>query len=54
MISISFVLENCIILGYYAASHCNILPTFQDNLLVPSSGFKNKKKKACSPDTEFI
>ena len=32
--------ENCSLLGYYAASIGNSLPTFRDNLLVPSSGFK--------------
>jgi len=28
-------------LGYYAVSSGNLLPTFRDNLSVPSSGFKN-------------
>jgi len=36
--------ENCPPLGYYAASSGNFLLTFQDNLLVPSSGFKNPKE----------
>jgi len=31
--------ENCAHLGYYAASNGNFLPTFQDNLLVPSFFF---------------
>ena len=35
--------ENCALLGYYAESSRNFLPTFHDNLLVPSSGFKNPK-----------
>jgi hypothetical protein len=30
--------ENCAILGYYAASSGNLLPTFRDDLLVPDSG----------------
>jgi hypothetical protein len=30
--------ENCTLLGYYAASSGNFLPTFWDNLPVPSSG----------------
>jgi hypothetical protein len=30
--------ENCALLGYYAASTANFLPTFQYNLAVPSSG----------------
>ena len=35
------VAENCALLGYYAVSSGNSLPTFRDNLSVPSSGFKN-------------
>jgi hypothetical protein len=31
------------LLGYYAACSCNFLPTFWDNLSVPSSGVKNPK-----------
>jgi hypothetical protein len=34
------VAENCSLLGYYSASGRNSLPTFQDNLSVPSSGVK--------------
>jgi hypothetical protein len=33
--------ENCALLGYYAASSGNFLPTSRDNLSVPSSRFKN-------------
>jgi len=33
--------ENLALLGYYKASSGNFLLTFRDNLLVPSSGFKN-------------
>ena len=33
--------ENCPLLGYYAPSSGNFLPTFRDNLSVTSSGFKN-------------
>ena len=29
--------KNCALLGYYAASNGNSLPTFRDNLSVPSS-----------------
>ena len=36
------VAENCALLGYYAASSENFLPTFRDNLSVPNSGFKNQ------------
>jgi len=31
----------CALLGCYAANSGNFLPTFRDNLSVPSSGFKN-------------
>jgi len=33
--------ENCDLLGCYAASSGNFLPTFRDNLSVSSSGVKN-------------
>jgi len=35
------VAKNLALLSYYAASSGNFLPTFWDNLSVPSSGFKN-------------
>jgi len=35
--------ENCAVQGYYAASSGNSLPTFRDNLWVPSSGVKNSE-----------
>ena len=35
------VAENCALLGYYAASSDNFLPTFRENLSVSSSGFKS-------------
>jgi len=28
-------IENCVLMGYYAASSANSLPMFKDNLLVP-------------------
>ena len=37
--------KNCALLGYYAASGGNFLPTFRDNLTVPSSWIKNPKRK---------
>jgi len=37
--------ENCALLGYYAASNGNLLPTFRDNLWVPSPGVKNPPLK---------
>jgi len=33
--------ENCSLLCYYAANSGNFVPTFQDNLSVPSSGVKD-------------
>ena len=33
--------ENGALLGYYTAGSDNVLPTFRDNLSVPSSKFKN-------------
>ena len=35
----------CALLGYYTASNGNPLPTFRDNVLVPSSTVKKSKKK---------
>jgi hypothetical protein len=37
--------ENCILLGYYTASGGNSLPTFRDNLSVPSSRVKSPKRR---------
>jgi len=53
-------LEYCALLGYYAASNGNFLPTFRD-LSVPSSGFKNPKDSelsqcvvcGCSPVSRY-
>jgi hypothetical protein len=36
--------ENCTLLGYYAVSCGNFLPTFLDSLSVSSLGFKNPKE----------
>ena len=35
------VAENCALYGCYTANNGNLLPTFWDNLSVPSSGFNN-------------
>jgi hypothetical protein len=35
--------ENCVLLGYYAASSGNSLPTFRNNITDSSSRKKNKK-----------
>jgi hypothetical protein len=45
---------NCAVLGYYAASSGNFLPTFQDNLSVPSSGVKNPKESLLSKYGVYI
>ena len=37
--------ENCNLLGHYAASSGNSLPTFRHNLSVPSSGLKNSPQQ---------
>jgi len=37
--------ENCTLLGYYAESSGNYLPTFRDKLSVPFSGLKNPNNK---------
>jgi len=47
------VAKKCALLGCYAAGSGNSLPTFRDNLLVPFSVFKNRKK-ACNPNAEFV
>jgi hypothetical protein len=36
------------LLGYYAVSSGNPLPTFRDNVPVPSSRVKKTKKKLCN------
>jgi hypothetical protein len=36
--------ENCALLGYYTASTGNFLPTFWNNLSVPSSSVKNPRR----------
>ena len=41
--------ENCALLGYYAASSGNFLPTFRDNLLVPSSAVKKARPLRIEP-----
>jgi hypothetical protein len=41
----SYSNENCALLGNYAASSDNFLPTFRDNLSAPSSRVKNPKVK---------
>jgi hypothetical protein len=41
----SMKFENRALLGYYATSRANPLPTFRDNVSVPSSWVKKSKKK---------
>jgi hypothetical protein len=43
--------EICALLGYYAASCGNCLPTFRDNVSVPSSQVKNPSRKERKPAT---
>jgi hypothetical protein len=46
--------ENCALLGCYAASSCNFVPTFRKNLLVLSSGVKNNpEERICHCITLF-
>jgi len=37
--------ENCILLSYYTAGRGNLLPTFRDKLLIPSTGAKNPRSQ---------
>ena len=37
--------ESCALMGYYAASSGNSLPTFRDNLSVPFSSVKDTKSR---------
>jgi hypothetical protein len=43
--------EICALLGYYAASCGNCLPTFRDNVSVPSSRAKSPSRKDRKPAT---
>jgi len=36
--------DNCALQGYYAACSCNSLPTFRDNISVPLSWVKNRRR----------
>jgi len=40
--SATVVVDNCALMGYYAARSDKFLPTFRDNLSVPSSRVKNR------------
>jgi hypothetical protein len=47
-----YVDEICALLGYYTASNDNPLPTFRDNVLVPSSRVKiPRRRKKDGTDT---
>jgi hypothetical protein len=48
LIFIKVMLRICTLLRYYAASSGNPLPTFRDNVSVPSSRVKKSKKKRTS------
>jgi hypothetical protein len=43
----------CALLGYYVASCVNCLPTFRDNVSVPSSGVKSPCRKERMPATSM-
>jgi hypothetical protein len=43
------VTENCALVGHYAASSGNYLPTCRYKLSVLSSGIKNPKRKPVAP-----
>jgi hypothetical protein len=47
----SLYLEICPLLGYYAASCGNCLPTFRDNVSVPSSRVKGPSREERKPAT---
>jgi len=42
-LQLKYKLENCALLAYYTASSGNFLPTFQNNLSVPSSSVNKQK-----------
>ena len=44
------VYENCALLGYYAASSGNLLPTLRDKLSIPSLGVEKPKEFLASED----
>jgi hypothetical protein len=46
--------EICAPLGYHAVSSVNTLPTFRDNISVPSSRVKKPKKKGISSPLEMV
>ena len=50
---LSEVAVNCDLLGHYAASSGNFLPTFRDNALVPSSRAKNPNRIHVTSSPDF-
>jgi hypothetical protein len=46
--------ENCVLLGYYAASRGISLPTFRDNLSIPSSRVKNPRRRSGSTTSRSV
>jgi hypothetical protein len=48
------VAEICTLLGCYAASSGNFLPTFRDKLSVPSARVHESKRKPVAPKRSFI
>ena len=45
--------EYCALLGYYAESSSNSLPTFRDNLSVPSSRVENQRNHPSASSLQF-
>jgi len=45
--------EICALLGYYAAYSGKSLPTFRDNISVPSSGVKNSRRSRLQEFLDF-
>lgn len=46
--------KNCTLQSYYAVSRGNFLPAFWDNLLAPSSEFKNPKESPLPQNGVYI
>jgi hypothetical protein len=54
-LQLKYKLENCALLGYYTTSSGNFLPTFRDNISVPSSSVKKQKIGPIGcPETSII
>jgi hypothetical protein len=54
MVTGLYEMKSCALLGYYAASCGNCLPTFWNNVSVPSSRVKSPSTKERKPATYNI